>query len=702
MTHSDPLRHLLEQLTPQVEDTGAWERIETRAQKRRWPPRLRWPFAARVETGPRDQMQAPTSRRRSGLRIAVFASIALVLAAAAAVGGVFAIRHLGEPHFVLWIDHTDMGTVSEASTTAPTATAAGSGHWVQLSLPSNGGEITALVMDPSDPSVLYMGMPGGLLFKSSDGAESWHQLPVSGSDGYLVAFDPASSSTVYVLTWERSGLDGFAILSRSDDGGATWTDLSGAVQISGPPFPAGTLVLPNGLDDPDVMWLDTASSSSTVYISTIHEPTDDTADKATQVWRSTDRGESWTQLSPQEATNAVAQRQQARLGTDFAGTLTDADTGAVLGVYLGRIDPSDPAIRYAATDHGVYKSTDGGTTWKKASTGLVVSPVLGVVPDPSSPSILYAATPEGIVKSGDAGASWDLILAGQGSLVLAPSAPSTLYAWTSAGLLFRTDDGGVNWTRLTGAGLVGTLSAPSDADGELVLVAADNPDTVFALAGPLLFRSTDGGNTWNQVLEGLTAFAADPQDPSTLFAATATGETNKEVYQVLKSTDAGGTWTVVSSQPFVHRLGDIAIDARTPANVYVVERGGAGDYDFGAWPNAIFRSPDDGATWEKVDLIDFQGLKATGWGLPSTPMRLLFDPRSPDTLYAIVMGTTGWTFGATVCRSTDGGTTWQNLVQGSDREGGVNASTVVIDPAPGGGLYSTSEAGLFKWVPPGN
>jgi len=128
-----------------------------------------------------------------------------------------------------------------------------------------------------------------------------------------------------------------------------------------------------------------------------------------------------------------------------------------------------------------------------------------LVIDPNAPRTLYVAAWDGVYKSGDGGGSWKMILSagylGEGnrlcSVVLAPSATPTLYAWTSDGL-FRSDDGGNKWTALTGKGLVPKDKSPFQ--GQLALVAADDPDTLFAVKDYDMYRSTDGGKTWTMVL----------------------------------------------------------------------------------------------------------------------------------------------------------------------------------------------------------
>jgi hypothetical protein len=122
-------------------------------------------------------------------------------------------------------------------------------------------------------------------------------------------------------------------------------------------------------------------------------------------WRSAELGESWTNLTTEEADQLPSKQlplppaaQQALdvFYASFSGMVIDADTGASVvvdpdGFPNGvSVDPDHPSIFYAATREGVYKSTDGGKTWRKASRGLSSLAVSQLVPDPSSASILYA------------------------------------------------------------------------------------------------------------------------------------------------------------------------------------------------------------------------------------------------------------------------------------------------------------------------
>jgi photosystem II stability/assembly factor-like uncharacterized protein len=666
------LKAELDRLLTYPAPSGMWSDVETRARKKGWTPEEQWPSTAEggERIGVRKQrpvQKASASKRSTGLRVAVFASIAVVLIAAVAFGSFMAVRNLAQPHFVLAITDDNVIVAS-----GQTMTATPSGQWQRLPLSSEGGYIKALVIDPSNPSVLYAGTDEGL-FKSTDGARSWKQLSKIQGMVFFVLVDPAAPASVYALAAQPESGVGPARLLRSDDGGATWTDLSATMP-------------PHIMVWPPIMWADPTSSPSTIY--TLTATGIDEAD----AWRSTDRGKTWTKLSPEEAAQAKSKPFYLWFDSSFEGPISDSDTGSLLGVLIGRIDPGDSSIRYAGTGEGVYKSTDGGKTWKKASAGLTSSVVWRVVADPSSASILYAATSAGIFKSGDAGAHWSKILAGQGSVVLAPSSPSTLYAWTSAGL-FRTTDGGKNWTPLAGTGLVLTVSAPGNGSlggPGLLLVSPDNPDTVFAKSGDdpaLLFRSTDGGKTWSQILLGMApadgwgSVVADPNNPSTLFASRLSGQEDGSWLsgQVCKSTDAGATWTVVSPREWVDAVVEIAVDSHVPSNVYVVR---ATDPDL----YTVSRSLDGGTTWENVRLE----------GLGKYLGRLLFDPRSPDTLYVLTHQEVEDVPSPVVYRSTDGGAAWENI---TGELANTQSLDIALDPAPGGTLYAVTERGLFKWVP---
>ncbi len=250
---------------------------------------------------------------------------------------------------------------------AATASASSPQAW-----PTRGVPISALDMDPSDPSILYAATVGGL-FKSSDGAESWTRLPGTyGRNYWTVAVDPTAPSTIYAISVKDDAVPP-GRLQRSDDGGATWVNLSDA----GSPRIYGYEAF---------VWFDVAAAPATVYAWGMKRGD-------WHVYRSVDRGETWTRDPPEQqnppwdpsavprqmsvaarrALEAFMAELQPSSGSQQAWIVDrTAEAGPVLHIVGGRplVDPRDSSVFYAATMQGVYKSLDGGRTWRQASSGL--------------------------------------------------------------------------------------------------------------------------------------------------------------------------------------------------------------------------------------------------------------------------------------------------------------------------------------------
>jgi photosystem II stability/assembly factor-like uncharacterized protein len=305
---------------------------------------------------------------------------------------------------------------------------------------------------------------------------------------------------------------------------------------------------------------------------------------------------------------------------------------------------------------------------------------------PSQRGVYYiAATDGGIWKSTDYGRTWDPIFDGQdtgsiGALAVAPSNPNILYAGSGEGLrrpdlsvgdgIYKSTDAGASWTHL---GL---------RDGrQIAAVAIDprDPDRVFAAVlghpyGPNeergLYRSTDGGSSWQKVLgkdenTGAVSVLIDPQNPNIVYAALWTSRNPpwrlRDILQLwqhgglYKSTDGGSTWSPLRNglPANVGRIG-LAIAPEDPHRLY-------------AWINDdkgcdIYRTSDAGANWIKVNS------ESRVCGRGNDFSGLAVDPVDRDIVYA----TNTQTY-----RSENGGQTWTGL---KGAPGGDDYHTVWIDP----------------------
>ena len=259
------------------------------------------------------------------------------------------------------------------------------------------------------------------------------------------------------------------------------------------------------------------------------------------------------------------------------------------------IDPTNPDTVYVAvfgtSADGVYKSTDGGTSW--SDSGLFSTPVLTLAIDPVEPSTLYAGTGEGVFKSIDDGQSWVATNSGLRdseiiddvpgyvvlSLAIDPSDSETIYAGTFGNGVFKSTDAGASWVPFN-SGLPALAVLRSPPVVTCLIVDPSNPATIYAgiSAGSAsdgifkstnvgVFRSTNGGQRWDPLNVDrkfdrkpthVLALAIDPTSPATVFA----GSFGRGVF---KSTNQGESWTAVNSGLTAAMVLALAIDPSSPA-----------------------------------------------------------------------------------------------------------------------------------------
>ncbi|MDW8214276.1 MAG: hypothetical protein RMJ55_12020 [Roseiflexaceae bacterium] len=322
-------------------------------------------------------------------------------------------------------------------------------------------------------------------------------------------------------------------------------------------------------------------------------------------------------------------------------------------------DPTTPTTLYAGTGDGVYKSEDGGVTWRIAGSGL--SP-RSLVVDPATPTTLYAGEYSrlysregelrdewrGVLKSEDGGATWRVMNNGLGerpevdALALDPMNSQIVYAGTRRGI-YRSDDGGANWRLIEPTGLVSTL-----------VIDPMSPTTLYAGGSWRgVLKSEDGGATWRQISDDLDrasvrALLIDPANPRVIFAGTDAG-----VYQ---SEDGGETWRAVNDGlPEAADNGlpeGVGQDERRVTALFIDPSG----VMYANVSDDIYRRAE--REWRKVE-VAVPAPRADVEGM----FRLLaVDPRTPATLYVAVSYRDGISYlDGGLFRSADGGVTWQPI-----------------------------------------
>ena len=306
-----------------------------------------------------------------------------------------------------------------------------------------------------------------------------------------------------------------------------------------------------------------------------------------------------------------------------------------------------------------------GLSWRLIGPfrGGRVTAVAGIAHDPKT---YYMGTPGGGVwKTTNGGVTWFPIfdaahVASIGDLVVAPSAPSTIYVATGEQIagngVWKSVDAGVTWTNI---GIQDSKLIPSllvdPRDANLVYVAAAGEATPNEHRG--IYKSTDGGKNWRKVFykdenSSPTELCFDPSDTHIIYGVIrqtppAPGEKPKEGLDtvILKSTDAGETWSPLSDKglPADHR-GRIGL---------AVADGLGGKRIFALMNQGLFRSDDAGENWRKIT-TDPRVLGESYFG------RVYADPNNVDVVY--VMQTSTY-------RSADGGqtfTAWKGTPSGED------------------------------------
>jgi len=510
-------------------------------------------------------------------------------------------------------------------------------HWRMIG-PFRGGRTRAATGVPSQPNVFYMGQVNGGVWKSDDYGRTWTPI-----------FDRESTQSIGAIAVAQSNPNIIYVASGE------------------------------GLHRPDL------SVGNGIY-------------------KSTDAGKTWTHLALRDGWQIPALAIDPR------------DPNRVFAAVLGH--PYGPN-----EERGLFRSTDGGQTWQKVIYKNENTGASDIEIDPSNPDVMYASmwearegpwednnevngTDGGLFKSTDGGSTWHPLTHGlpkdlaQIYVAIAPSDARRLYATVAlaSGPLsfYRSDDAGDNWSKITDdprpSGRIG--------GGDLAIPRVDskNPDIVYS-ASTVTMRSADGGKTWSGFRgapggDDYQNLWINPNDPNIILLVSDQG--------ALVTVNGGATWSSWYNQPTA-QLYHVAVTPTFPyrvcagqqesGSVCVSSRGNDGSITFRDWhpvgvieygyvapdpldPDVIYgggRSEVSRFHWStgQVQNITPIPLRSAKYRTDRTEP-LMFSPLDPHTLY----------FASNILfKTTDGGNSWQTISSDLSRENpGVPASVGNLVP----------------------
>ena len=442
-------------------------------------------------------------------------------------------------------------------------------HWRNIG-PVRAGRARALAGVPSQPNVFYAGFDNGGVWRTTDYGSTWRPLFDNESTGSIgaIAVAPSDPNIIYVGSGAgiiRPDLATGNGVYKSTDAGRTWTHL--------------------GLDDSQMIAMIDVDprDANRLFVAVLGHPYGPNAERG--IFRSLDGGRSFQKV----------------LYKDEYTSANDV-----------RIDPSDPSVVYATlwqqqqsyiegqafggTGNGIFKSTDGGTTWRQLTSGLPAIIQANLAIAPSNSKLIYATiagttaeTPKarmttgdvGFYKSTDAGEHWALagkqdprpmVRIGGGDLpTIAVDPKHEQVVYSSSTVFWRTEDGGTSWSAVRGA--------PGGDDYQKTWINPLDPNIILAVSDQGAVVSANRGVSWSNWYNQSTA-AMYHVSTDNAFPYRVCGGQQDSGSACVESRSSDGEITFHDWHPAnIQEYGIAAPDPRDPDKVYGSARTNVSLYD---------------------------------------------------------------------------------------------------------------------------
>ena len=375
----------------------------------------------------------------------------------------------------------------------------------------DGGTVRSLTLDPANSDRIFLGTSAGRIYLSSNNGASWSRFAHLGTAAEMVldhvVIDPVHPRNIFVAAWNAQTPDRDGEIFRSKDAGRTWD-------------------LVADMHGKSVRALSMASSDPKVLV----------AGALDGIYRSRDGGDNWERISPEhhaeiKNVESIAIDPQ-NPDVIYAGTwhlpwktedggktwhnikkgvIDDSDVFSVV------IDSTNPANVFISACSGIYRSENAGDVFRKIQ-GIPYSArrTRMLKMDPGDHNVVYAGTTEGLWKSTDGGATWKRTTSANviiNDVLIDPRRPSRVLLATDRSGVLASDDGGITFVA-SNRGFTHRQVATLLVETKPLDLKPDDSDTPKSsgviYAGLLndkefggVFKSTDAGQSWKQISEGL-------------------------------------------------------------------------------------------------------------------------------------------------------------------------------------------------------
>ena len=503
-----------------------------------------------------------------------------------------------------------------------------------LSFAKNLGKIIySLHIDPINNSELFAATSDGIL-KSTDGGASWNNKTVNVWGD--IEFKPGDHTIMYASSVPYGG----TYINRSTDNGETWSIINSGSPVANNGRRGEIAVSPN---DPAVVYLLAANSGGGVE----------------GIYKSTNSGASFTVVnngnpggmcgyytdgsggtSGQGSYDLCIAVDPSEANTVFIGGITiwkSTDGGVnfnAINNWVGSSTYNKSGVAVVHADHhvlayqnssstlfdgndgGIYKTTNGGTSYTDLTNGMVISQIYRLSTAQANASIVLSGLQDNGSKLYNAG-FWSDVTGGDGmECIIDYSNSNYMYATYVRGVIYRSTDG-ANFTTTISANI--GFGQPTGAWVTPYVIDQNNSSTLFA-GYDKVWKTTDRGDSWlsaSQTLSSvvkLRSLAIAPSNSSILYAA---DQTN-----MWKTTDGGITnWSIIPLPFTSTSVTYIAVSARDPSVLWITY----GGYSSG---NKIYQSTDAGANWTNIS-----------GSLPNLPVMCVAQNKRIMDQYELVVGT---------------------------------------------------------------